>query len=333
MFWSKYAPPSSSSTLESLLARISVDSTTAAHVRGDNESLSSSPASAVSVGGRAPSPISDDVGNSPTMDSGPSLGPPSIEEILDEQDLLSELKARNEVLVKYLGRKESLRSLLGWLSSGLEEIDGRERVRRGRAEKKLAELEGKPLPASSQSRRPSVAFAAERQNALASQNGSTSDSQAKRGRYPAVAAEVLCADVWTINEGLTKDLTGLLGPLWDRVLPVAEHTDDGSSPDEVARREANIRHLMSQESSEVDEANDKRVEEIRGAWARVNALMFGKKPTEVRSADYPWPRAPQLTYLFTDASIYPLSTRHSLPPCLTHRIIFRARRATAFGRT
>lgn len=229
------------------------------------------------------------------MGSGPSLGPPTIEEILDEQDLLSELKARNEVLMKYLGRRESLRSLLGWLSSGLEEIDGRERVRRGRAEKKLAELEGTPLASASpsHSRRPSVAFAAERQNALAVHNGSTPDSQAKRSRYPTVAAEVLCADVWTINEGLTKDLPGLLGPLWDRVLPAGDarlEVESASDSNDATRREANIKYLMAQEWSEVDEGNDKRVEEIRGAWARVNALLFGKKPTEVRKHTLRFPR-------------------------------------------
>nr|XP_018261596.1 uncharacterized protein I303_06036 [Kwoniella dejecticola CBS 10117]OBR83754.1 hypothetical protein I303_06036 [Kwoniella dejecticola CBS 10117] len=49
--------------------------------------------------------------------------PPSMEEILDEQDILNECKAQNNKLVSYLSREESVKSLLTWVVAGLDELD------------------------------------------------------------------------------------------------------------------------------------------------------------------------------------------------------------------
>ncbi|KAK6910784.1 hypothetical protein I203_104816 [Kwoniella mangroviensis CBS 8507] len=49
--------------------------------------------------------------------------PPSLEEILDEQDILNECKAQNNKLVSYLSREESVKSLLNWVVAGLDELN------------------------------------------------------------------------------------------------------------------------------------------------------------------------------------------------------------------
>ncbi|WRT68522.1 uncharacterized protein IL334_005499 [Kwoniella shivajii] len=48
---------------------------------------------------------------------------PSLEEVLDEQDILSECKAQNQKLVSYLSREESVKSLLQWVVAGLDELN------------------------------------------------------------------------------------------------------------------------------------------------------------------------------------------------------------------
>ncbi|OCF31525.1 SIT4-associating protein/190 [Kwoniella heveanensis BCC8398] len=49
--------------------------------------------------------------------------PPTIEELLDEQDILNECKAQNNKLVSYLAREDSVKSLLQWVIAGLDELD------------------------------------------------------------------------------------------------------------------------------------------------------------------------------------------------------------------
>nr|XP_019011578.1 uncharacterized protein I206_03680 [Kwoniella pini CBS 10737]OCF50359.1 hypothetical protein I206_03680 [Kwoniella pini CBS 10737] len=49
--------------------------------------------------------------------------PPSIEEILDEQEILNECKAQNNKLMSYLSKEESVKSLLTWVVAGLDELN------------------------------------------------------------------------------------------------------------------------------------------------------------------------------------------------------------------
>ncbi|WWC90494.1 uncharacterized protein L201_005430 [Kwoniella dendrophila CBS 6074] len=49
--------------------------------------------------------------------------PPSLEEILDEQDILNECKSQNNKLVSYLSREDSIKSLLTWVVAGLDELN------------------------------------------------------------------------------------------------------------------------------------------------------------------------------------------------------------------
>ncbi|KAK8854680.1 hypothetical protein IAR55_003419 [Kwoniella newhampshirensis] len=49
--------------------------------------------------------------------------PPSVEELMDEQDILNECKAQNNKLVAYLSREDPIKSLLQWVIAGLDELD------------------------------------------------------------------------------------------------------------------------------------------------------------------------------------------------------------------
>ncbi|WVQ80146.1 hypothetical protein IAT38_002251 [Cryptococcus sp. DSM 104549] len=49
--------------------------------------------------------------------------PPSLEELMDEQDILSECKAQNNRLITFLSREDSAKSLLQWVVAGLDELD------------------------------------------------------------------------------------------------------------------------------------------------------------------------------------------------------------------
>ena len=49
--------------------------------------------------------------------------PASVEELLDEADILSEVKAQNPKLINYLSREDAIKSLLTWVTSGLDELD------------------------------------------------------------------------------------------------------------------------------------------------------------------------------------------------------------------
>lgn len=52
--------------------------------------------------------------------------PPTLEDLLDNDELLTECKTQNSKLIDFLGRPESVKSLLGWVVKGLEGGKGRE---------------------------------------------------------------------------------------------------------------------------------------------------------------------------------------------------------------
>lgn len=54
--------------------------------------------------------------------------PPSLEELLDDDELLSELKGQsNTRLIDFLSRPEAIRGLMGWVTKGLESPEKRGR--------------------------------------------------------------------------------------------------------------------------------------------------------------------------------------------------------------
>ena len=51
--------------------------------------------------------------------------PPSLEELLDDDELLTECKTQNGKLVEFLGRPEAVRALMGWVVVGLKTAEER----------------------------------------------------------------------------------------------------------------------------------------------------------------------------------------------------------------
>lgn len=292
-------------------------------------------------------------GGADSSGSGVPLGPPSIEELLDEADLLSEVKSRNEKLMRFLATKDSLRSLLSWVTYGLEEIDERARQRLEEAEEKLALLEkqrdartrniagggsdskeidtdtvigpdGKEavvVPASEkQSRLSDTDDSAPRlqgdslyppQRSTQSKGSETSNTtsvitdsagEAKRARYPQIATEILCSDVWSITEGLLDNLDSLMSVFWNRVVPdqhallyttmangrghlfqgeAKQGVSGGQVDNRERQRRADLNTLMEHNVTEQVENDGKRLEEIRGHWMRINTLLLNKRGPEV----------------------------------------------------
>lgn len=72
--------------------------------------------------------------------------PPTLDELLDDADVLTECKTQNARLMELLGRDDMVRGLLGWVTKGLEQRpvgaadDDGERQRRQRCVLSLPSL-------------------------------------------------------------------------------------------------------------------------------------------------------------------------------------------------
>lgn len=142
-------------------------------------------------------------------------------------------------LIQVLSSKESVKSLLAWSIYGTDEIERRtialeeravERVlEQVRAEAELGEEEaaantGAGAAAStstSTSTPPTLTPSTSTSTSLTSLPSDPSISNnflTKRSRHPQIATEVLCADIWSINEVVCGDLEGNLRGMWEVVL-------------------------------------------------------------------------------------------------------------------
>jgi serine/threonine-protein phosphatase 6 regulatory subunit 3 len=74
-------------------------------------------------------------------------------------------------------------------------------------------------------------------------------------RYPYVATEVLCSEIWSIVETCMNEQNQLLVPFWETVLD--------RSPDDMKTQTVMASH-----------------------FAKINAVFLGKKPAEVNSPFY-----------------------------------------------
>jgi SIT4-associating protein SAP185/190 len=123
----------------------------------------------------------------------------TLEELLDESDLIQELKQHNTKLIEYLREDKILERLLEYvvapkLQPAVAEEDDLEKAQTGES----AESKGKE-PAFSTSR------IAEEEN---------EEKEKKRNRYAYVAAEVLSSDNWSICESLMENQP-LLRKFWE----------------------------------------------------------------------------------------------------------------------
>ncbi|KIK62939.1 hypothetical protein GYMLUDRAFT_41218 [Collybiopsis luxurians FD-317 M1] len=143
----------------------------------------------------------------------------TLDSLLDEDDLLQECKAQNTRLVDYFQRVDVLGRLLGWVS--------------GEVGKALEEEE-------------------ERQE----QRGIGIGNTANRFRYPYIATEVLCSEIWSIVETcVSTHPDELLVPFWNFIL-------DKSPQDLKFSPTKSTTHAAAH-------------------FAKVNAVFLAKKPTEM----------------------------------------------------
>ena len=109
------------------------------------------------------------------------------------------------------------------------------------------------------------------------------DSDVSRSRYPQIATEILTSELWTIPETVMAHKDTLLRPFWDAVLPVQEvSTPSTVDSSRMSRQEQSERERARDEFwSEKDEERERKREVIRGLWTRVNGALISKRTTEV----------------------------------------------------
>lgn len=119
----------------------------------------------------------------------------TLEELLDESDLIQELKQHNTKLIEYLREDKILERLLEYVvAPKLQPVVSEEE----------AEAEGK-----SESKGKEPSFSATRGN-----DDDLEEREKKRNRYAYVAAEVLSSDNWSICESLMENQP-LLRKFWE----------------------------------------------------------------------------------------------------------------------
>lgn len=114
----------------------------------------------------------------------------ALEELLDESDLIQELKQHNTKLIEYLREKDVLEKLLEHVvAPKLEPVGPPE-----------ADNDDEEKP-----RGRGLSFARPRASSSATDNGSDEDDgEKKRNKYAYVAAEILSSDNWSICEALME---------------------------------------------------------------------------------------------------------------------------------
>jgi hypothetical protein len=105
-------------------------------------------------------------------------------------------------------------------------------------------------------------------------------------RYPFVATEVLCSELWSIVETCLRNPNQLLAPLWESVLD--------RSVDDMKTRTVMASH-----------------------FAKINASFLSKKPAEVSFYLSRRPAAHYATRI--DACLYPISATRNRAPAEPHR--------------
>lgn len=167
----------------------------------------------------------------------------SLEAILDEDDLLQECKSQNTRLIDYFQRVDVLKRLLGYVTG---QIEGQEE--RGRFK----------CVTTSHS-----CFFCVLMPAVT--------------RYPYVATEVLCSDIWSIVETCVNNAEELLAPFWETVL---------DRPPE-----------------------DMKTEMIMAShFAKIDSVFLTKKPAEVSHLDGLFVLPDTSPCL--DARLHPIPTKH-----------------------
>lgn len=126
----------------------------------------------------------------------------TLEDLLDESDLIQELKQHNTKLIEYLREEKVLEKLLEYVvAPRLEPVENPDDDKEDEEKKK-----GKLI----------LPFGRPRASSLATDDGEHAEDEGekKRNRYAYVAAEVLSSDNWSIYEALMES-TSLLRNFWN----------------------------------------------------------------------------------------------------------------------
>jgi SIT4-associating protein SAP185/190 len=125
----------------------------------------------------------------------------TLEELLDESDLVQELKQHNTKLIEYLREESVLQRLLEYVTAPkLEPVETPDEEKEEETKKGKSRL----------------SFGRPRASSQATTEGDNDEDEAekKRNRYAFVAAEVLSSDNWSIYEALMESPT-LLRNFWE----------------------------------------------------------------------------------------------------------------------
>ncbi|KAL9946158.1 hypothetical protein ACHAP6_004451 [Verticillium nonalfalfae] len=116
----------------------------------------------------------------------------TVEDLLDESDLIQELKQHNAKLIDYLRQDEVLQKLLAYVVAPKLEVVAPPK----NDDTEDEDNKGKGLL------RP---FSRPRASSKASESDAEEESEKKRNRYAYVAAEVLSSDAWSIHEAMMEN--------------------------------------------------------------------------------------------------------------------------------
>ncbi len=216
-------------------------------------------------------------------------------------------------LVGYLCKEDSIKSLLQWVISGLDELDqqateahsalfdhaislypsyqGRRNIPGpGPGSPPLEPLripDPDPDPDSLGEANPvtSVDLEGDRTGFTSGITTTSSETASDdgRSRYPAISTEVLTSELWLLTETVMQHKENLLRPFWEAVLPPLDPPSSTLEELAASRPEQSERDRARDEFwSEKDEERERKREMIRGMWVRVNAA-FMKRTAEVCS--------------------------------------------------
>ena len=132
-----------------------------------------------------------------------------LEDLLDESDLIQELKQHNTKLIEYLREDKVLQKLLDYVvAPSLEPVGDPDK------EDEVADDDASSPDDEKKGRLRGLPFARPRASSVATSEDNDEDEvEKKRNRYAYVAAEVLSSDNWSIYEAL-METPGLLRDFW-----------------------------------------------------------------------------------------------------------------------
>jgi SIT4-associating protein SAP185/190 len=223
--------------------------------------------------------------------------------------------------VTYLSRKDSVKALLTWVTSGLDTLDAasasagadalkrakasdaRPAFREARERERERERETHPdedaVMAEPEEDKDKEDAAAEDEDeemnpnlpvlgiglgeGLSTGSDAGAPFESRRDKYPQVAAEILTSELWTIPETIMSNKDALLIPFWNAVLPpIAGGSAAQAHSESTAAWEKHERERAHQLFwTEEDEERERKREIVRGLWMRVNNSLLQKRTTEM----------------------------------------------------